>query len=156
MLARKVSKLPSMSSEFGDRIKEAREAKGWDQAKLAGEVGISRQSVFAWETGETKNVRPDNLFKAADALEVNARWLATGNGPKTPEMNRAINPETLKMAIQDYEKAALRVSGKPTLEKKCEVIATIYETYISGEKPANISNVVRLVQLVTQNSGPLI
>lgn len=153
MLAQKISKLPYMSSGFGDRVKEAREAKQWGQSDLADKVGVSRQAIFAWENGESKTMRPENLFKAADALEVNARWLGTGEGPKAPEMNRVVNAETLRKAILDVEKAALRSSGKLTLEKKCELIATLYEMYISGETP---SNIVRLVQLVSQNAGPLI
>lgn len=153
MLATKIHKLPTMSSDFGDRVKQAREAKGWNQAVLAEKVGISRQSVFAWENGETKAVKPENLFKAADNLEVNARWLATGEGPKSPELNRTINSETLKLAALDVEKAVSKASGKLTVEKKCELITTLYEMYISGEKP---SNVVRLVQLASQNPGPLI
>lgn len=153
MLAEKVHKLPLMSSNFGDRVKQAREAKGWSQSDLAEQAGVSRQAIFSVETGETKTMRPENLFRAADALGVKARWLATGEGPKSPELARTINSETLKMAAFDVEKAVSKASGKLTLEKKCELITTLYEMYISGEKP---SNVVRLVQLASQNPGPLI
>jgi len=152
MQTKNICNLPYMS-RFADRLNEALEGKGWKPAELAKAMGISPQSIYLVQSGDTKSMTPENLFKAADALEVNARWLGTGNGPKAPEMNRAINPETLKKAILDFEKAAQKVTGKPTLEKKCELIATLYEMYISDEKP---SNVVRLVQLVSQNSGPLI
>lgn len=153
MIAIKLSTLPRMSSAFGDRVKQAREAKGLSQSDLGGLVGVSRQAIFSIETGENKSMRPDNLFKVADALDINARWLATGEGPKSPELNRTINSETLKLAALDVEKAVSKASGKLTLEKKCELITTLYEMYITGEKP---SNVVRLVQLASQNSGPLI
>lgn len=153
MLAIKVHKLPAMSSNFGDRVKEAREAKGWGFADLAEKVGVSRQAIMAVETGETKTMRPENLFKAADALEVKARWLATGNGPKSKELKRTINAEILKTVVLDLEKASLKTTGKLTLEKRCELIAIMYEAYLAGEKP---SNVVRLVQLASQNAGPLI
>jgi transcriptional regulator with XRE-family HTH domain len=153
MLAEKIRKLPTMSSDFGDRVKEAREAKGWSQSDLAEKAGVSRQAIFSVENGETKTMRPENLFRAADALEVKARWLATGQGPRAAELNRTIKADTLRAAVEDVEKALIRTSGKLTLEKKCELIATLYEMYISGEKP---SNIVRLVQLVSQNPGPLI
>lgn len=153
MIASKLRTLPPMSSSFGDRIKEAREAKGWNQSELADKVGVSRQAIFSIENGENKSMRPDNLFKVADALGVKARWLATGDGPKAAELNKTINAETLKQAALDVEKALQKTTGKLTLEKKCELISTLYEMYISGEKP---SNVVRLVQLVSQNAGPLI
>jgi transcriptional regulator with XRE-family HTH domain len=153
MIASKVRTLPFMSSAFGDRVKQAREAKGWSQSDLAGKVDVSRQAIFSIETGENKSMRPENLFKVADALEVKARWLATGDGPKTPELDKTISAETLRAAVMDVEKAIHKTTGKLTLEKKCELITAVYEMYISGEKP---SNVVRLVQLASQNSGPLI
>lgn len=153
MLAEKIHKLPFMSSDFGQRVKQAREAKGWSQTELAEKAGVSRQAIFSVETGETKTMRPENLFRAADALGVKARWLATGEGPKAPELDRTINAEALKIAVLDVEKAIHKTTGKLTTEKKCELITAVYEMYISGEKP---SNIVRLVQLASQNAGPLI
>jgi transcriptional regulator with XRE-family HTH domain len=152
MLCKKISKLPCMGT-FAGRLKEALDGKGWNPSDLAREIGISPSAVYQYLSGDSKDMRPENLFKAADKLEVHARWLGTGDGPKALELSRTINAETLKVAITDVEKAIQKTSGKPTLEKKCELIATLYEMYISGEKP---SNVVRLVQLVSQNSGPLI
>lgn len=152
MQTKKIFNLPYMS-RFSDRLNEALEGKGWKPSKLAEEIGVKPQSIYLLQSGDSKSMTPENVFNAADALEVNPRWLATGKGPKAPELNRAINAETLKSAVTDVEKAIQKTTGKPTLEKKCELIATLYEMYISGEKP---SNIVRLVQLVTQNSGPLI
>lgn len=51
-----------------------------NQAELAERVGISRASVSAWFTGATKTLEGSNLTKAADALGVDAAWLATGEG----------------------------------------------------------------------------
>ncbi len=35
-----------------NRLRELRGEKGWSQAKLAGELGVSRQTVNAIETGK--------------------------------------------------------------------------------------------------------
>lgn len=35
----------------GESIRRARERAGWDQARLAAEVGVSRTTVSNWETG---------------------------------------------------------------------------------------------------------
>lgn len=51
-----------------------------NQSELADRVGIKRASVSAWFTGETKTIEGANLQKAAEALGVDARWLATGEG----------------------------------------------------------------------------
>lgn len=49
-----------------------------NQSELADKVGISRASVSAWFTGETKALEGANLAKAAEALGVTPHWLATG------------------------------------------------------------------------------
>lgn len=43
-------RMGSMSG-LGDRIRAAREAKGWTQAELAQKVGVARETVGNWETG---------------------------------------------------------------------------------------------------------
>lgn len=51
------------------------------QSGLARACGISDSAVAQWTSGQTKHIRQDNLFAAADYLGVEARWLATGKGP---------------------------------------------------------------------------
>lgn len=48
--------------------------------QLADRVGVTKGAVSQWETGDTRNLRLEHLFKVADALEVNVRWLALGEG----------------------------------------------------------------------------
>lgn len=38
-------------SDLGDRIRRAREQRGWTQAQLAAEVGVARETIGNWETG---------------------------------------------------------------------------------------------------------
>lgn len=42
------------SMELGDKIRQAREAKGWSQADLGQKVGVSQVSIQKIETGETR------------------------------------------------------------------------------------------------------
>lgn len=69
------------------RMKEAREAAGLTQQQLADACGLSPQSVSAWERGRAESLLAEHLFKIADKLQVNPRWLATGEaenlGPQT-------------------------------------------------------------------------
>ena len=39
--------------EFGDILKQLRKQRGLTQEDLAGMIGVSRQSVAKWESGET-------------------------------------------------------------------------------------------------------
>ena len=40
-----------MAEPLGNRLREAREAKGWTQAELAGRIGVSRKTVNTVENG---------------------------------------------------------------------------------------------------------
>ena len=76
---------------FGDRLQKAmdqinreRVAAGRDQVKkahLAKACGVAPASVTQWISGQTKGMKPENLFAAADFLGIEPRWLATGEGP---------------------------------------------------------------------------
>lgn len=63
---------------------------------LARKMKINRQTVHKWMTGRSDKLTPDMLFKLADALEVNARWLALG-APYSPLKMRQIDPETAEL-----------------------------------------------------------
>ncbi|MDP1962024.1 MAG: LexA family transcriptional regulator, partial [Reyranella sp.] len=66
--------------DFGMRFKELVTRRYGDggQAQLARDVGVGKQSPTDW----TRGTMPagDTLFRVADALGVDARWLATGIG----------------------------------------------------------------------------
>lgn len=50
---------------LGERIKEQRKRSGLSQEKVAGLVGVSRQAVTKWETGQSAP-STENLFKLAE------------------------------------------------------------------------------------------
>lgn len=63
---------------FGDRIKSARIKAGMSQEALADKIGISKQSISAWERGISKKIEGENLVKAAQVLGVSESWIQTG------------------------------------------------------------------------------
>ncbi len=82
----------------GDRIRARREELGMKPVDLSRAAGCSISAVLQWESNKTKNLRPENLFKISDALDVEARWLAIGEGPKQPHRELG-----LKLAIEEGE-----------------------------------------------------
>src|SRR3990167_2522397 len=70
-----------MKQTLANRIKSRREQLGLMPVDLANAAGVSVSAVLQWEKGSTKNLKNEHLFAIADALNVNARWLATGEGP---------------------------------------------------------------------------
>lgn len=75
------------SAGLGERIRKRREDLGMSKADLARAAHCSNSAVGQWEKGDTKNLKLDNLFAVADALEVSARELALGEAEPSPELD---------------------------------------------------------------------
>lgn len=65
-----------MTGTLSDRIRQARERKGWNQSDLARHMGVSPQTVQQWEKGG--GVRPDKQLRLASVLGVTPDWLLLG------------------------------------------------------------------------------
>jgi transcriptional regulator with XRE-family HTH domain len=57
---------------------------GATQADLCRLCKVKSSSVSFWFSGKTKAIKGDMLFRVADFLNVNPKWLATGLGPMRP------------------------------------------------------------------------
>lgn len=90
--------------ELTDRLRRAREFAGFDQARLAEALGISRNSVGNYESGRRLPTRP-YLIAWADVTGVDAVWLETGTAPADAgavvEPPAGIEPATY--SLQGYE-----------------------------------------------------
>jgi transcriptional regulator with XRE-family HTH domain len=64
---------------FGRRLKSSREHVGLSQEQLAAMIETSQSSISLWENG-VNGARGACVFQLADALQVDARWLAIGDG----------------------------------------------------------------------------
>ena len=64
--------------EIGQRIIERRKKLGLTQEALAERADVTAQFVSYAEAGK-RAMRPENLLKIADALEVSADYLLTGD-----------------------------------------------------------------------------
>ena len=58
---------------LGERIKEQRKSSGLSQEKVAEFVGVSRQAVTKWETGQSAP-STENLFKLAEIFGIFTKW----------------------------------------------------------------------------------
>jgi len=66
---------------LGDRIRKAREARGWSQAELAKAVGISQPAIRKIESGQTSRSR--HLFEVLSALGIGFESMAPA--PSRPD-----------------------------------------------------------------------
>ena len=66
---------------FGERVRTAREARGWSQKELGRRVGISQQAVAKLER---KGQGSSRVLGLAAALQVSPEWLQFGTGDRDP------------------------------------------------------------------------
>lgn len=91
---------------IGDRIREAREALGWQQQELGTRLGILPSAVAHWEAGRRI---PDasSIVKLCRSLDVEADWLlgldATAEPKKMKTLQRFL--ERVRKAVEEAETA---------------------------------------------------
>ena len=81
--------------EFREVLGQLRRERGMNQEQLAEQIGVSRQAVSKWETGEASPDLP-NLLALADALDVSLEVLcarAAGDAAPPPPVAEAPAPK---------------------------------------------------------------
>ncbi len=75
---------------IGERLKEARKAKGFSQDKLAEAIGTSRTVITDIERDKTEHPRVSYVDTICKTLEISKEWLLREEGPMaypSPEWN---------------------------------------------------------------------
>ncbi|MBS1211934.1 MAG: helix-turn-helix protein [Proteobacteria bacterium] len=78
---------------FGIRIKQARQKAGLSQRGLAKRSGLSQQLISKLENGLVESTT--EVFRLAESLGVNPRWLATGKGEMGAETETPVSNLTI-------------------------------------------------------------
>lgn len=68
--------------DMGQRIMVRRKSMRMTQEELAEKLGVSTQMISNLELGK-KAIRPENLAKVCEVLELNADFILTGTSTKT-------------------------------------------------------------------------
>ena len=71
------------TQDLGARIRAARQAAGLSQEKLAERLGLTRQAVTKWETGQSAP-STENLLRLAEVLGVPVSTLLDEAAPQPP------------------------------------------------------------------------
>jgi transcriptional regulator with XRE-family HTH domain len=106
--------------EFGPRLSELRQARGWSQVKLAQEAGLDPSTVSRFEAGSRAPER-DTVLKIADALVLpvvdRERLLAAAgfrseawDDPMLAELAQLLNDPAIPHEAHDELRALVRVA----------------------------------------------
>ena len=92
--------------ELGQKIKEARKAKGMTQQELGDIVGLQKSAIAKYESGRVVNIKRSTLQKIAGALNIRPSELIFDETPQgSADFHvRIITDFELMDALQDYYK----------------------------------------------------
>ena len=84
---------------MGDRIREMRIQKEWNQSELARRVGVKRATVNQWESGAIKDIKLQNFLKLIQVLGCTPNHLILGptgtvNAPQPGRRRPPASPGT--------------------------------------------------------------
>jgi len=92
---------------LGDRLKRAREDRGWSQAELARRAGIRQATLCELETGKQEDTRVSTLVKLAKALRVSLEYLTEMEyDPLSPPEQPAVESNAALATATDPERTA--------------------------------------------------
>jgi transcriptional regulator with XRE-family HTH domain len=106
---------------LGKRLKAARKNKGFTQQELEKRSGVSQQLISRIESEKIDNTT--EVFNLAEVLDVNAKWLATGNGDMNAE-SRAVSSEYSREDLKILE----MINGM-TSKQKNDTTQLIHDYY---------------------------
>jgi len=78
-------KLKIVNMERHERIAKAISVSGLKKGEVASACGVANSAITQWITGESKSLKPENLYALAKATGFNAMWIAIGEGPERPD-----------------------------------------------------------------------
>lgn len=102
-----------MSSTFGTRLKEFRDARGWSQERVGFELEVSKATISKWETGRAEpslsNLVKIRRLYAPDGLTLDYLIDGTAASKSSGHARRHVNDAAAEFprAAQSHEEVAL-------------------------------------------------
>lgn len=118
--------------EFGSTLVRLREGRGWSQDKLAKKVGVTPQTIAAWETGSEFPAQAQ-LLSLAKALKVKIERLV--------EKDEELMVQVID-ATDTYETAVMGIISVVTLTCALALVA------INTTSPESVQTVARVTEAV--------
>jgi transcriptional regulator with XRE-family HTH domain len=129
----RVMKKTEAPNSLGDRIRASRKAAKLTQEQLGAIAGVSGAAVAQWESGDSKTLKPENLFKIARRLGKSAEWLVTGEGTELPPelIYNGLSDLPLENAKQslDYMQYQIEKAGNLIASEKAARYVTMIQAF---------------------------
>ena len=127
-------------TEVGREVRRLREARGWNQAKLAVEAGMAPSAVNQIENGK-RSPSASSLTKLAGALGVEVRDLFPLGQAPLPDLGEERRGEGRHIHRTVHDGVEVRDSVQITLEQQFNALIHALEISGQGEAAAKVANV---------------
>lgn len=120
--------------ERHERIAKAIAGSGLKKGEVAKVCGVANSAVTQWINGDSKSLKPENLFALAKATGFNAQWLATGEGPERAQEHDApaSEPSNVSMAVQPNAADTADLLGLIATPRSRQILARIAKAARDG------------------------
>ena len=93
--------------DIGTRIKNRRQEMHMTLEDLSRKTGVSRQTIFRYESGEIKNIPSDKIEAIASALVVSPAYIMGWKEEEAPSYY--LDPEVARIAQEAYDNPDIRI-----------------------------------------------
>lgn len=132
---------------MGERILNRRTELKMSQQDVADKVGVSRVAVTKWESGQTGNLKLDNLLKLCKLLNLSIEYLILGGelrtygAPKDDHIHDQIDKEYgLSIEQMSLERTDAHKELDKVAEKDLIQVTKIIEAYNGTERRSKPRN----------------
>lgn len=130
-----------VTTTFGDRVRDRREAREMSQEQLAKASGVSQSTIAQIERGRNQGTK--HILKLAGALGVRPEWLETGRGEmlgiskhKTSASDVSISGQKGHLIKDSLTTRSHRIGGGPTGSADANVLQPLREIPILTSEQA--------------------
>ena len=123
------------SMNVPERIQELRKQKGISQEELANELGVSRQAVSKWESGQSFP-ELDNIVALSDYFGVSADHILKGTEPPQEPVKQTVAALKPKRSIDDMMKLLIQKKNDADEREEKEVIIKVVIALTQKQKSA--------------------
>ena len=110
--------------EVGEKIRKLRKTAGLSQVELAGMLGVSKQSLYKYETGVVRNIPFEKIEKLAQILHTTPQYLLGWDEPSDALENGRTESRRLEKyfmtmfeSLDDLDKGRLIGSAETMLKQ---------------------------------------
>lgn len=117
---------------FGQRLRELRLSKGWNQAKLADELKLGKSTIAEYESGK-KMPRPEKLKEIADMFNTSVDYLLGRTDIKEPvdELQKLLQEKVMDLEqIAKLKRQTPTFRGRPISEEEAREWNKIFDVFL--------------------------